>query len=785
MKKKSFLVGISGWIIFSQLLALVSAGPVSANGRSFGTSTLKEWEEAAYVRQGDELPVNLEMIENPEVMDGFTREQKAFLSKNGFVVLHTADEQFSDIRMKIGEMYGQPYYLTTDAAFHALHVNFDALLKLLEKSVLNREAAEIVRAAYDEVTRDLPALKGTSIAEDAQLAQDYLAVALVLFDPKADLPQNIKDRVQPQIEQIRNAAGRDKSVLLPDFIDDYGAYKPVSHYAGDPVLENYFRAMTWVGRVYFKFNLSNTPPSRAPLIITRALRADPNTWSRYTKLMETLSFIIGPTDDGGPFELAVLMDSVFGNAAGIEDLANDNTWETFLSTIDRLPQPQINSAFENSSETMKAERSWRMMGQRFTLDAMIFQNLIFDKVGTQDNPRKFPSGLDLMAVFGSDTALETQRAAGEEKYANYLPQMTLLTEKVQAQQQSDWLGTFYSGWLYSFTSQVKPKGDAYPPVMQTGTWRNRDVNSALGSWAELKHDTVLYTKMAEGMGGGGPPSSPPPPGYVEANPNVFYRLGYISQALAEGLMLRDYDNDDAPDGSLPLSMLISGMNVLASQFIKLGDIAVKELRGEELTEDDRYVIFSRLGMVESQALAMGSNMELPPVSVIAAVSGYENDVLEAGVGRIDRIYVVVPINKKLHIAQGGIFTYYEFTQPRSNRLTDDEWRKKLVGTPGGQLTLAKSYTLKDGKAVNALAFRVGDLYLITPEGGEPPLNVRANPSKSAEIVTMLDAGEYIEITGGPENADNLTWWRIKVTYKEGMEGWVAQNPDWYDRAYGQ
>ncbi|NMB59211.1 MAG: DUF3160 domain-containing protein, partial [Chloroflexi bacterium] len=357
-------------------------------------------------------------------------------------------------------------------------------------------------------------------------------------------------------------------------------------------------------------------------------------------------------------------------------------------------------------------------------------------------------------------------------------------DKVQSLQQSDWLGTFYSGWLYSFTSQVKPKGEAYPPVMQTDVWRNREVNSALGSWAELKHDTVLYTKMAEGMGGGGPPGSPPPPGYVEANPNVFYRLGYISQALGEGLMNRNYFGGDPSDGSVPLDMMISGMNVLAAQFIKLGDIAVKELRGEELTEEDRYAIYSRLGTIENQALAMGSNMEMPPVPVIAAVSGYENDVLEAGVGRIDRIYVVVPLNKKLQIAQGGIFTYYEFTQPRSNRLTDEEWRKKLVGTPGGQLSLAKTYTLKDGKAVNALAFRVGDVYLITKEGGNPPLNLREKPSKSAKIVDMLKEDMYFEITDGPEKADNLTWWKIKV-FGFDREGWVAQNPDWYDRAHGQ
>ena len=194
---------------------------------------------------------------------------------------------------------------------------------------MNGEAAAITQAAYDQVTRELPSTKGTSIEQDAQTAQDFLAVALVLFDPEAQLPQEVKTRIQPQLEQIRNAAGWDDSKVIPDFKDDYGAYKPVSHYAGDPVLENYFRAMTWTGRVNFTF-IHTTRPTRAPLIVTRALRSDPQTWTRYNKLMETLAFVIGPTDDGGPVELAVLMDSIFGKDATLKDLSDDAVWKEFL-----------------------------------------------------------------------------------------------------------------------------------------------------------------------------------------------------------------------------------------------------------------------------------------------------------------------------------------------------------------------------------------------------------------------------------------------------------------------
>ena len=74
--------------------------------------------------------------------------------------------------------------------------------------------------------------------------------------------------------------------------------------------------------------------------------------------------------------------------------------------------------------------------------------------------------------------------------------------------------------------------------MGTEAWAYKDLNSALGSWAELKHDTALYTKMPESAGGGGPPSSGPAPGYIEANPEVFYRLAYVAETIAAGLTER-------------------------------------------------------------------------------------------------------------------------------------------------------------------------------------------------------------------------------------------------------
>jgi hypothetical protein len=49
-------------------------------------------------------------------------------------------------------------------------------------------------------------------------------------------------------------------------------------------------------------------------------------------------------------------------------------------------------------------------------------------------------------------------------------------------------------------------------------------------------------------------------------------------------------------------------------------------------------------------------------------------VLEVGVGDVMPLYAVVTSNGRRWLTIGGVFSYYEFHQPMSNRLTDEAWR---------------------------------------------------------------------------------------------------------------
>jgi hypothetical protein len=738
----------------------------------FSGVTLTVWNPGTYGGMSYALPVSSSAIVNPHVLDQLTSAERTYLWKNGFVVIHSQEEQFGSLRGSVDG--GQPYFLTVDAAYHALHQNFDDLLKNLEKAYLSQRMQAVLRATLAELYSGSAQWRGTPIESEATQSVAYLSVALKLFDPSFSVDPSVSEVVDRQIAQITAAAGWDFSALFPDFKDDYGAYKPVGHYAGDPNLENYFRGMTWLGRVHFLLS----GDSRLPLIVTLAMRrgtvkgeSAAIVWGQIHRILD---FIVGPSDDLGPLEYAALMDAVYGDRQTYAMLADDAKWREFQSRGGELPAPQINSLFVASIVDLTPEKGWRFMGQRFTIDAFIFQNLIDDKV----KDRKFPSGLDVMAVFGSSTARTTLTKLKMDAYENYDAQFSKLAQAVQSQPESQWTGRFYDSWLYSFFPLLGTKGAAYPPFMNTAAWGFKEMNAGLGSWAELKHDTVLYSKMPEGRGGGGPPGSGPAPAYVEPDPNAFYRMAYAARALTEGLLGMEGLQDLGPSTEVSLSFLLQQMGELGNLFEHYGDFAVKEIQGEPLTDGDYSWIWSCLGWVECSVASAGT--EPSPVPVVAAVSGYQEEVLEAAVGKVDRIYVVVPLEGKLQVAQGGVFTYYEFTQPRSNRLTDQQWRDLLASaSPPALPKWAPAFVLTGGKPAHWTIFRVHDWYIVTEHGAD--VRVREQPSTSGKILEQMGSGEYFQIVDGPVSADGYTWWMIQV-FGSNTTGWIVENQDWYARA---
>ncbi|UCC63623.1 MAG: DUF3160 domain-containing protein, partial [Anaerolineae bacterium] len=242
--------------------------------------------------------------------------------------------------------------------------------------------------------------------------------------------------------------------------------------------------------------------------------------------------------------------------------------------------------------------------------------------------------------------------------------------------------------LYCFHPLLEVPGEGYPAFMGSPAWADKQLHTVLGSWAELKHDTILYAKQVYAEMGAGPmpPEPVPPKGYVEPVPRFYARLAALTAMTRQGLGSRDLLVEQDDYSLQRLEELVRAFQTMAE----------KELRGEPLTEEEYTTIRFYGGELEHLTMAAADAEgepggraymeEEPQAAVIADVATDPGVlpplVLEEAVGRVNHIHVVVPAVEEdgttyLQVAKGGVFSYYEFPWPADDRLTDEKWRRML------------------------------------------------------------------------------------------------------------
>ena len=653
---------------------------------------------------GYTLPLDLSQVENMDLVE-LSDAQRSLLTQNGFVVASPAPGQYREFYQiyESGRYAEMPMFVTTDSVYHVYHLLFDKMLRDLETEHFMGDLKSLTSAMLAATTRQYQqALVSSdsnlsSLAEPALRNVAYFAVAAQLLGLQDPVPAKAADLVSAELALINAASSEtvspiwDRPELAPDkkLIEVYGQYVPRGHYTLSEDLKMYFRAMMWYGRLTFR--LDDDFETRRALLVTQAVRSATTMGGTpaitlWEDIYEPTVFIVGKSDDLGYIEYGALSDQVFGSNPDPGKFADETLFAQFKQATETLPPPQINSMWVWIwQDTEQVTKGFRFMGQRFTLDASVFNQLIWRQVGTLDKPRGLPKAMDFFAAMGSDEAFGILTGMGEDQYVNFDTQMIKVRTEVAALGVDSWTQNLYWSWLYSFQPLIEPKGGAYPTFMQTQAWRRKDLQTALGSWTELKHDTILYAKqvMAE-MGGGGPEA--PPHGYVEPNPEAYGRLLALTQMTYDGLQSRGLLSD----------LTRANLENLISELTFLKDISERELAGEPITNEDYGHIQNWGGTLEKFTLAaadtsgdMSRDLSDQKAALVADVAtGLDASgnmvALEEGVGQPTRIYVVLP-DSPWQIAIGAVYSYYEFTVGSSNRLTDDAWQAMVeAGTNPAQ-----------------------------------------------------------------------------------------------------
>ena len=637
--------------------------------------------------------VNMDNLINPFQLKEFDSKLYNMLGKNGFAIVPAEHNQLFHVYEK-NDYADFPSFVTTDLYLQLFHLYFDCVLRDVEEKHL--DSLMIVFSSQMEAEmKTLTSSQDAEVKAAAEFGQAWFAVASWLFShDKApasaatlNVPEAYKKMVMEEITKAIDAENGYSDMLEyfpPEEMFGYSLFRPRGHYTRSKVCSRYFRGMMWLQTAHFGTN----KPSKMKQIalIANVINQQPKLSAIYNKVSEPITYLMGTPDNVTILQVANRIKEM---GLPIEKLLSSRKEMANLTKdIEEIAKRQMRIELK---KTRGSKYVVDIMPQRYQPDA---EALI--TTTDQDSPvslRPCPKGLDWMAVMGLpgaeriliDELKETQRWAGFPK--------ALTTARKKAAT-TPWEACVANQWMYTLQS-LGDTAQSLPYFMQSPQWQKKNLNTALASWAELKHDAILYAKqpMLAECGDGGP-EPPVVKGYVE--PNVKFWEKAIALVTRMDKVLTTYNLQT--EKAKAVYERIKEM----AEFCR--DISKKELNGGKIT-DEEYNQIEIIGstvenislelvsedneMLQGWSDVVSTDKKVAVVADVFTAAGEnvaidDKCVLYEGVGPAYEIYVVVEIDGSLYLTRGSVFSYREFTRLMSDpRMTDEEWQEELKKSPTG------------------------------------------------------------------------------------------------------
>ena len=574
-----------------------------------------------------------------------------------------------------------PNFITTDLYLQAFHMYFSYILKSLEKQHIIPTLEMLCHSFNAACIKLAEQTEDESLKDMAEHAATFYAIPYYLLTNKTlTVPSKYETEYQEEIEHINKQEDNFSDFLsYKDAYFPYSLFKPRGHYTREPQLQAYFKAMMWLQTACFcreqQEQLKRSIFQAAVLCTYKSIDQTPLI-KLYQHIYTPLTFLMGEADNLSIFDIARILEK--NNAIHIEDALT-------ARQIEKVNQALIELAKHKNNIKPQIEITCRdkinFMLQRYLSDNEVIQKLVDVNPNSQ---RAYPKGLDVFATFGTGTAesLLIDFYKEPNNWSEYSKELQQLKDKFKTSKSTQL--SVYELWMKSLlTMQQTDKNN--PGFMQTPEWGYKNLNTALASWAELKHDAILYGEqpMAAECGGAGPPD-PIVVGYVEPNLPFWRKMENILQATRLILQQNDCMTDD-----------LKGKTDQLNDYVTfLIQVTEKELRGEKLTEPEYRTLEYMGSSIEYFTLSVvdpdlhlddWSLVQGPDKSIAIVADIYtrnirgcnKNGILHIATGNANNIYVVVEIEGNLYLTRGATFSYYEFVQPLGTRLTDEEWQKML------------------------------------------------------------------------------------------------------------
>ena len=624
------------------------------------------------------LRVNMANLTNPTQMKDFDSLLCQRLAEDGFAIVPARHEQLFEIYEE-NDYREFPNFVTTDLYLQLYHLYFDCMLRELEETSLLPLMIKFTRDMH-ELLYNMERWSGSdeTIEKIAHHNATYYNIAYKLFTGEYISNPDKDDIDAEEVSKVMSAVDAPSNFMqdYKEIMFGYSLFRPRGHYTRSEKLQRYFRGMMWLQTA--NFGLNHKDEVLAAVMQAYALKYE---IKEYEKLNKLITYLMGESDN---LSLPQVMTEVEKTGLQIEDLIhNDEAIAKITATLEKVgnKQTRIRPKFEKTSHN-----KINVMPQRYQPDAEVLLNMVdYDNKPTK---RATPKGLDFFAAMGVSAA-EQILMDEQTEWKAYNDSLKAMKKRMS---EINWNQTIATQWMNTLkVLNDKEQKDKLPYYMVNPEWSKKDLNAALASWAELKHDAILYAKQPMGAecGGGGPPE-PVVKGYVEPNTGFWKKaielLNNTEKLLKEQNMMTEKISD------------ATGRLREEAQFLL--NISEKELAGKELTDEENDQLECIGATFENISLDLvrqpdqylmgwsdvqGADKKVALVADVYTANADNNknkSILFEAVGDADEIYVVVEIGGYLYLTRGAVLSYREFIQPIDQpRLTDEEWQKQLEENP--------------------------------------------------------------------------------------------------------
>jgi len=715
-----------------------------------------------------------------QVKYAVTPHEADLLDRHGFVV--TERLSFDAFGSAFLDVYTKdlPVFISTDAILHALHMSYDRILMDTEEGVLIPKLDALLAALQAAVPTLADRYAGVPGMEQPLRDLDvYLTVPrrLLAGAPVPPVFAENEGEVQALLGLVAEEEGFKPYPLFAENcrLLDFSQFTPRGHYTQSEELTRYFQAMIWLGRTELYLSAPATDacsPSEADvqrqtilaMLVTEAVEAGPGA-ALLAEVEALIQLFVGESDNVTLPHLQTLR--TLTGTAQAADLLDVDRFHAFQETLlaqawsmQRIQSQILVSLAPMQPGRLQPASAFLLLGQRFVIDSYVTGSVVFDKINYEGGAvkRMLPDPLDVLFALGNDAA--AQLLAPELDVYHYAPNLAALRYLVDSYEGDFWQHTLYNGWLNAIRT-LSPPAEAdrasLPPFMRTAAWWQEKMNTQLASWAQLRHDNLLYAKQSYT----GVPGCSYPYSYVEPIPAFYEAVSTFAHTAADRFRTVEQE------GGLDVDRIQAYFENLSAVNDTLAVIARKELDGTPFNEaEQRFlqrVIFERLkacyvGLDGWYARLFYGDEEgaQDPDMVVADIhtapadagGGIVGWVLHVGTGPINMAVVTAEVPGEGPITfVGPVMSYYEHLSTGFERLTDEVWETAYAAAPSYRPDFVNLY-LADGNGEPR-----GEPAMLTvgverapgaePQAGAPALmHNYPNPFREATSITFSIPPSY-------------------------------------------